>query len=132
MKLRRIPITNNKAILDVSIKFAQEVKCKALLDTGATITGVAPHIIKQAQGVYKGQVNLVGVTDTTNLKIYRLVISIKIQGYKHNTGINAFELKNSKDMEYDVLLGMDVIKTLKDVHISNYGKELIIKVKELT
>lgn len=129
MNLRRIPIINNKAIFDVSVKFAKEIKCKALFDTGATITGVAPHIIEQTQGVYNGQVGVIGVTHTTSLKTYKLVIGIEIQGYKHNTGVSAFELKNSGDMEYDVLLGMDIIKTLQDVHISDYGTELIMKVE---
>ena len=132
MKLCKIPITNNKAILDVSVKFTEEVQCKALFDTGATITGVAPRIIEQAQGVYNGQVGVVGVTHTTSLRTYKLVIGIEIQGYKHNTGVSAFELRNSGDMDYDVLLGMDVIKTLQDVHIANYGKELILKIDSKT
>lgn len=124
-----IPVVDSKGYLDVSVKFAVELKCKALFDTGATITGIAPHIIKQVGGVFKEERDIVGVQNT-RAKIYKVMIGVDFQKHKHTAVVNVFALDNSKHIGVDVLLGMNVIQTFQSACIDKYGKEIVIKVEE--
>ena len=123
-----IPVVNNKGYLDVSVKFATELRCKALFDTGATITGIAPHIIQKVGGVFKEERDIIGIQNT-RVKIYKVMIGVDFQKHRHNTVVNVFALDNSKHIGVDVLLGMNVIQTFQSACIDKYGKEIVIKVE---
>lgn len=102
------------------------VKCSALLDTGATFSGIGPKPIKELQLRSHQKKQLSVATEMRSVDYYLLRL-----GFLSNDESDAFTLpfifaetdgfswREQKD--FDVILGMDVISQC-DLHIGRNGR----------
>lgn len=105
---------NRQLSMDLSVRFIKEVQCKALVDTDTTMTGVAPHIIKNIQAIKIGSVPIANLhNEVEQREKYKVLLGIDFNDGQYIQNIQVFMLKGADNLGYDVLLGMDVLEKLQ-------------------
>lgn len=123
-------LSNKQILLNVYVGPAGEppsITFVALLDTGATISGITPRVVDQL-GLTSGEwQDLGGVHGSQAAPIYKvaLVLPISEPGGTFGRGYPSLEVAelNIPATGFDVLLGMDF---LRQFHLTLYGDSFIL------
>ena len=113
MGFYKVKNENRRLNIDLSVQFVKKIQCRALVDTGTTMTGVAPHIIKDIQAVKIGSVPIANLhNEVEQREKYKILLHINFSDGQYTQTTQVFAFKGVDNLGYDVLLGMDVLERL--------------------
>ena len=128
-------ITERRILLKVFVGPAGEIpppgdSVTALVDTGATISGITPRLVERLGLENSGEwMRLGGVHGSEDVPAYKVALILPIsekptEAYgKGDTSLQVAELALTESIGFDVLLGMDF---LKPFHLTVYRDIFIL------